>query len=80
LGANFFVIYIFYRVDNDWENVKEFLGGYDIVMAIFSFFQRIIPGLSMGLTVAAFMALISLLVAAYKKIKRSNVSEDQLKI
>lgn len=79
LIMNAFVIVILYiggkaddTVEDGWEGVDNFMGGYDIILSIFGFFQRVFPSLSIGLVGAVLVSLGSLIIVLIKYFKTRN--------
>ena len=79
LGVNIFVFIILYRSEKDWEVVANFLEGYDIIVSIIGFFQRIFVDFSLGLVSIGFFSLGAIIYTLYKYIQMKDIPKNELR-
>ena len=79
LVVNLVVFISLYISEKDWENVENFMGGYDIIVSIIGFFQRILVDLSIGIVSTGFFGVGALLYSLYKNIQKKDIPKDQLR-
>jgi hypothetical protein len=79
LVVNLVVFISLYISEKDWENVENFMGGYDIIVSIIGFFQRILVDLSIGIVSTVYFSLGAILYVFYKRIQKKDIPKDQLR-